>query len=795
MPILSNSNKQNTQDHQQKISSSSIYSSSSTLQNRFNRVRPLPQETSMLSNFEKSLEQPKQNSSIENSPIVIKSSNNPDSGKFEDTDMGSGFAAPETSEQNREPENPGINLRNAKFEVVKLSDLPNPTSIPESEIPEYTTNEPVTFKITTESTTTAPTQATTLYLTENGKKPRLVTKQRDEVEPGKIVIIPANQNNNPESSSIENTIYDQVLQKLEKYGSNSLTEEEQRILRQDIRLKHHRSDTGARDHSPKTNREFSKPSEKTFENFDDIEVIEDNVGLGDNVGFDDVIVDENAGFIPEEETTTSKKFPSKPLTTTEVIAKATENGETDQQRGPDGTWKENRCTMNTFEKCLNGGYCMPKVGNCLCKRGYTGERCELSACGPTHTLINGTCDVFDLLVVHVQTPGLHKYLTEYGIPLRQLSSNSHEALGARSMLRSHIYEKMVLDGPKISVKTHRNEENAEKSDVSSDKPKSDKFTVKDKRTSSSSNTELSNEITLDLDDQIMGIDVEWFNIDAEIDAKIKISLPLGTGWDLTAWEGRLATALKSSLLVDWQTIHVEDFDECATQHNRCKAKNSVICENLPGSFQCRCLGSRNNGINPKCQDPCLTEKGEPFCLNKGRCKPVKTRENKDNWAGMNGFYDWPSQYKKLDELLNKDEIYDYTKQPMCYCTDSFHGNRCQFEYVDDSSLLVAVWSISGVLFGMIVGFLVWKIYKLVKSTADLHDDCTIQSSTDQSHSVHGIQPPTVNPRLSTMSRNTAREQTGYGNMSRPNDGNDVEAAAGAFTNTGQQIPRHIYAFY
>lgn len=41
VPILSNSNKQNTQDHQQKISSSSIYSSSSTLQNRFNRVRPL----------------------------------------------------------------------------------------------------------------------------------------------------------------------------------------------------------------------------------------------------------------------------------------------------------------------------------------------------------------------------------------------------------------------------------------------------------------------------------------------------------------------------------------------------------------------------------------------------------------------------------------------------------------------------------------------------------------------------------------------------------------------------------
>ena len=151
------------------------------------------------------------------------------------------------------------------------------------------------------------------------------------------------------------------------------------------------------------------------------------------------------------------------------------------------------------------------------------------------------------------------------------------------MLRTHIYEKMIADGPKISVRSKKT--TAENNNQNEgEHSKSDKFTVKDKRTSAStseSNNE-SNEITLDLDDQIMGIDVEWFNIDAEIDAKIKISLPLGTGWDLKAWEGRLATALKSSLLVDWQTIHVEDFDECATQHNRCKAKNSVICENLPG---------------------------------------------------------------------------------------------------------------------------------------------------------------------------------------------------------------------
>merc|ERR1712019_260549 len=224
---------------------------------------------------------------------------------------------------------------------------------------------------------------------------------------------------------------------------------------------------------------------------------------------------------------------------------------------------------------------------------------------------------------------------------------------------------------------------------------------------------------------------------------------------------------KSSLLVDWQTIHVEDFDECSTQHNRCKAKNSVICENLPGSFQCRCLGSRN-GINPKCQDPCLTEKGEPFCLNKGRCKPVKNqnKQTTDNWAGMNGFYDWPSQYKKLDELLDKNDLYDYSKQPMCFCTDKFHGNRCQFEYVDDSTLLITVWAISGVLFAMIISFLVWKIWKLVKSTADLREslDSSDQSSSQQSHT----SPPPVGPRLSTMSRNNTRVNS-----------NDVEVAQGA----------------
>ena len=68
------------------------------------------------------------------------------------------------------------------------------------------------------------------------------------------------------------------------------------------------------------------------------------------------------------------------------------------------------------------------------------------------------------------------------------------------------------------------------------------------------------------------------------------------------------------MLVDWHTIKVEDFDECSTQFNRCKARDSVICENLPGSFQCRCMkrGKKKGRDKTVCQDPCLMENGDPY---------------------------------------------------------------------------------------------------------------------------------------------------------------------------------------
>ena len=330
----------------------------------------------MLSNFERSLRKQKANdSSIENSPIVIKSSKNSDQNSFEDNSEGSGFQ--EEKPQQQEPKT--VNLKNAEFEVVKLRELVNPT-----ETSLITTS-------TTTSTVSTPTLSTTTSSSNPPGTARIITKKRDgdenEVEPGKIVIIPANQNNKEEPSSIDNSVFNQVLQKLEKYGQDSLTEEELNILRQDIQLKHHRSDSGARDHSSTNNRGDDKLDQIQD---DDLEIIEDGTAwenIENKVNFDD------SKYVTE--TIDKLLIKPSPLTTTEVVAvvqKSEEGGETDQQRGPDGSWKENKCTMNTFEKCLNGGYCMPKVGNCLCKRGYTGERCELSACGPTHTLINGTCD-------------------------------------------------------------------------------------------------------------------------------------------------------------------------------------------------------------------------------------------------------------------------------------------------------------------------------------------------------------------------------------------------------------------
>lgn len=266
------------------------------------------------------------------------------------------------------------------------------------------------------------------------------------------------------------------------------------------------------------------------------------------------------------------------------------------------------------------------------------------------------------------------------------------------------------------------------------------------------------------------------------------------------------------MILDWTTIQIEDFDECATEVNRCRAKNSVICENLPGSYQCRCLGSKQNH-QPTCRDPCLTTAGEPYCLNKGRCKPAlksQTLATGSNAPGQDRWLDWPSLYGTKENV--EDDEFDYATVPACYCTDNYHGNRCQFEYVDDSTLLISVWIIAAICFAVIVGFLIWKIYKLVQTTADDHSSQTRTNSLEgpiaplavPSRQPTGRQQPQPPPPGAVPSHQPPLGQVG---RSRPGtgpqpqssyrqidvDADDVEILQGAFG--PQRVPRHIYAFY
>lgn len=130
----------------------------------------------------------------------------------------------------------------------------------------------------------------------------------------------------------------------------------------------------------------------------------------------------------------------------------------EKQRNAEGTWKESQCILGSFDKCLNGGYCIPIQGTCVCKDGFNGLRCQNTKCGATHTLINGTCDAYDLLILRIQAPGLKRYLRDQNISLKEISSHSQAALGARSFIRSHIYERMVDNGPKISIRSPANAE-------------------------------------------------------------------------------------------------------------------------------------------------------------------------------------------------------------------------------------------------------------------------------------------------------------------------------------------------
>jgi len=429
------------------------------------------------------------------------------------------------------------------------------------------------------------------------------------------------------------------------------------------------------------------------------------------------------------------------VTTTDSTTTVEPIGDVEPWKIPKNIFDQDSCTISGFAKCLNGGQCIPQAAKCLCKPGFTGDRCQFTTCGPTTTLINGTCDVYDLLVIHVEAPGIQALLSEQAVPIRMLSSKSSVSLGARDVVRTHLYEHLKENGPKVKI--------------------------------SSNNTVLADDSNIQkLDEEVIGIQVEWFDVDNVVDAKLKISLPLGTGSDIKAWEARLSNALAKSMVVDSSTLTITDFDECKTQFNRCKSRDSVICENLPGNYQCRCLPSGNRYGGTGCQDACLTSAGEPYCLNNGRCKPPYAEDQ---------LY---RQKREANPFLHHNEVKEVST-PMCYCTENFHGARCQFEVSNDSSVLVTVWSISAVFFAIILAFLMYKIYTLVSSPAP------IPSYRDYRMSGHTNGGETVSRRTTFRDE---RPSNGRPAQLRTRSDERVQVGNAAFPGEGR-VPRHIYAYY
>merc|ERR1712173_577525 len=87
------------------------------------------------------------------------------------------------------------------------------------------------------------------------------------------------------------------------------------------------------------------------------------------------------------------------------------------------------CYINGFSRCLNGGICPT-----------------------TMTLVNGTCGNYDLLRMNVKAPGISRMVKDLGIPLKELLSKSSTSLGARDVLREHIFDKLDEDNNKFIEK-------------------------------------------------------------------------------------------------------------------------------------------------------------------------------------------------------------------------------------------------------------------------------------------------------------------------------------------------------
>ena len=383
-------------------------------------------------------------------------------------------------------------------------------------------------------------------------------------------------------------------------------------------------------------------------------------------------------------------------------------------------WNEEDCYVNGFSRCLNGGICSASMKRCFCASGFHGDRCQHQNCDATKTLVNGTCSNFDLLIVKVKTPGIARMVKELGIPLRELSSKSATSLGARDVLREHVLDKLTSRTPTFALMQKGSasaliaEFEQEQKDLS---PRSSALVAGDVAqaealTGDSTSTFIHKNKKHNIDPETLGISVEWFDLgENEIEAKIKLSLPLGSGHDMTKWESLLKSVLNKSPILDTKTIKIEDFNECNTEVNRCSSKHNTICENLIGSYQCRCLTDPKTGLpSEDCQDPCLTTNGQPVCGNNGRCSPILAAQKSIHYENSYDMSKDKEKYAYLEERL--ENIYDMNSDPTCSCTEGFSGDFCEFQQVEDNSLLITVWVISAILFVIIIMLLGRKIYDL-----------------------------------------------------------------------------------
>lgn len=214
-------------------------------------------------------------------------------------------------------------------------------------------------------------------------------------------------------------------------------------------------------------------------------------------------------------------------------------------------WTDEDCYINGFSRCLNGGICSPSMRKCFCAAGFTGDRCQFTDCDASQTLVNGTCGNFDLLKMTVNSPGISRMVMDLGIPLKELSSKSSISLGARDVLKEHIFDKLEQNGDKslnklgisnLLIQEHEQQQELEnKNRQKRDTEEQILIAKHEKQVQQKMEHQLS-ELKIEPDNiyEKIGITVEWFDIlntaNHDLQAKLTLSLPLGTGHEMKKWE-------------------------------------------------------------------------------------------------------------------------------------------------------------------------------------------------------------------------------------------------------------------